>query len=338
MRPFGTAQQLARRRQRARDLLRHGQSPQQVAKRLGTTERSVRRWRQEPKQPKHKSCGRAPGRPCRLTAFQLRRLIGALKRGAYAYGYAEDYWTLNRIAHLIWDLFRVRYRQSGVWYLLHRLDWSCQKPQRRALHRDDEAIARWKRYRWPHIKRRWQALGATLVFPDESGFSLVSPLKRTWAPRGKTPIIRTSIEHNERLNLIGALRVSPRKRKVKLHLQSYHKSITGDEVIAFLKHLLRCIPGPIVMVWDKHPIHGRRKVKDFLMCHPRLHVYDFPTAAPELNPTEFVWTQVTEYTASSAPRNRMELRANVLAGVARTRRSSSRLWACIFGSDLPWKR
>ena len=151
-------------------------------------------------------------------------------------------------------------------------------------------------------------------------------------------MIRTGIEHNERLNLIGAVCVSPRKRKIKLHLQSYSESITGDEVIVFLKHLLRRIAGPIVIVWDKHPIHRRHKVKDFLGRHPRLHVYDFPTAAPELNPTEFVWTQVTEYTANSAPRNGTELRADVMAGVARTRRSPSRLWACIFASDLPWKR
>lgn len=153
MRPFGTAQQLACRRQRARDLLRRGQSPKQVAKRLGTTDRSVRRWRQEAKHSKRKSRGRVPGRPCRLTASQLRRLIRALERGAYAYGYAEDYWTLDRIAHLIWDLFRIRYRQSSIWYLLHRLGWSCQKPQRRALHRNDETIAHWKHYVWPHIKK-----------------------------------------------------------------------------------------------------------------------------------------------------------------------------------------
>jgi len=70
-----------------------------------------------------------------------------------AYGYAEDYWTLDRIAHRIWDLFRVRYRPSGVWYLLQRLGWSCQKPQRRTLQRDDEAIAHWKHYVWPHIKK-----------------------------------------------------------------------------------------------------------------------------------------------------------------------------------------
>lgn len=174
--------------------------------------------------------------------------------------------------------------------------------------------------------------------PDESGFSLVSPLKRTWAPRGHTPVIRTSLEHKERLNLIGAVCVSPRQRKIKLHLQSYWIALTGDEVIVFLKHLLHCISGPIVVVWDKHPIHGRRKVEDFLARHPRLHVYDFPTAAPELNPTEWVWAQVTEYTAGSAPHNKMELQANVMAGVTRTRRSPSRLWACVFGSDLPWQR
>ncbi len=92
------------------------------------------------------------------------------------------------------------------------------------------------------------------------------------------------------------------------------------------------------MVWDKHPTHGRRKVKVFLASHPRLHVYAFPTAAPELNPTEFVWTQITDYTAGSAPRNGKELRANVMAAVARTRRSPSRLWAAVFASDLPWKR
>ncbi len=155
MRPFGTSQQLARRRQRARDLLRHGQSPEQIARRVGATERSVRRWRQESKhsKPKTKPRRRGPGRPCRLTASQCRRLLSELARGAFHHGYAEDYWTLDRIAHVIWELFQVRYRSHSVWYLMHRLGWSCQKPQRHALHRDDEAIQHWKHYVWPHIKK-----------------------------------------------------------------------------------------------------------------------------------------------------------------------------------------
>lgn len=132
--------------------------------------------------------------------------------------------------------------------------------------------------------------------------------------------------------------MSPAQRKLKLHLQSHRQSIRGEHVILFLGHLQQVIPGPIVLVWDKHPIHRRRKVKDWLACHPRIQTYEFPTSAPELNPTEFAWTQISEYTASTAPHNGAELRRNVYAGIARTRRSQGRLWACIFGSDLPWER
>ncbi len=152
MRPIGTPQQLAERRQRALDLLRDGKSPQQAAKQVGVTERSVRRWKSEAKHPRRRA-KRKPGRPRRLTAAQLQRLERALQRGAFAFGYAEDYWTLDRMAHVIWELFQVRYQPSGVWYLLQALGWSCQKPQRRPLERDDDAIAHWQRYQWPQIKK-----------------------------------------------------------------------------------------------------------------------------------------------------------------------------------------
>jgi putative transposase len=152
MRPFGTSQQLARRRQRALDLLQQGQHLTEVAQRVGATPQSVCRWRRESLHPRAKP-KRTPGRPARLSPAQLRRLVSVLKRGAYAQGYAEDYWTLDRIAHVVWVLFRVRYRASSLWYLLERLGWSCQQPQRRSLARDDQAIAHWKRYIWPQIKK-----------------------------------------------------------------------------------------------------------------------------------------------------------------------------------------
>jgi transposase len=155
MRPFGTSKQLKKRRQRALTLLRHGQTPKQVAQRVGTTARSVRRWQQhaEHSKLKHRVNQRPPGRPSRLLPAQIRRLFRALEQGAYEYGYAEDYWSLDRITHLIWDFFRVRYHPSSVWHILQRAGWSCQKPQRRSLARDDQAIANWKHYVWPRIKK-----------------------------------------------------------------------------------------------------------------------------------------------------------------------------------------
>jgi transposase len=151
-------------------------------------------------------------------------------------------------------------------------------------------------------------------------------------------MIWTSVDHNERVNLIGGLCLTPGERKLKLYVRSYWHTITGEQIVDFLEHLLAHVSGPIVLLWDKHPIHKRRVVKVFLSRHPRLMVEWFPTAAPELNPTEGVWAQVTEYTASTAPHGKMELQGYIKAALARTRRSQRRLWACILGSDLPWRR
>lgn len=166
----------------------------------------------------------------------------------------------------------------------------------------------------------------------------MSPRKRTWAPRGETPSQYTRLDHHDRLNLIGGIGVTPARRKIRLHIQAHGHSITGEEVKRFLTHLLQQIPGPIVLVWDRHPIHRRTSVQAFIDAHPRLHVYEFPTRAPELNPAEMVWTQITEYAAGTAPHDTDELYDIVYAAIARTRRSRRRLWACIHGSDLPWKR
>lgn len=140
------------RRARGLSLLKEGKTCAQVASQVGVTTRTVYRWQQEDRAggPRER---RKAGRRCFLNRRQLQRLERALKRGAFAHGYAEDYWTLDRVAHVIWELFGVRYHPSGVWRLLRRMGWSCQKPQRQALSRDDDAIAHWKRYQWPRIKK-----------------------------------------------------------------------------------------------------------------------------------------------------------------------------------------
>jgi transposase len=179
-------------------------------------------------------------------------------------------------------------------------------------------------------------LGATLVLEDESGFSLVSPLKRTWARRGQTPVRKTSIDHHQRLNLLGALLVSPKGKSIRLCIRSYWHSLTGKEVIAFLQQILNRVSGPIILVWDRHPIHKRKMVQEFLGSHQRLQMFYFPVAAPELNPAEFIWTQATDYTAGTAPHNAKELQTNLFNAIARIRSSQKRLQSCLLGTHLDW--
>jgi hypothetical protein len=159
---------------------------------------------------------------------------------------------------------------------MQRMGWSSQKPIRQALARDDQAIDAWIETDWPRI-RKCRILHATLVLEDESGFSLVSPLKATWAPCGETPVIRTQITHHQRVNALGALLVTPGGRRMRLLSRLRCKTINGQVIRAFLVKLLRAVAGPIVLVWDNHPIHTRRLVKDFtanppgctyLPCHP----------------------------------------------------------------------
>lgn len=150
-------------------------------------------------------------------------------------------------------------------------------------------------------------MGATLAFEDESGFSLVSPLKRTWSPRGHTPVVRTLISHHKRVNAIGALLITPGGRRIRLVSQLHRKNVTGKQIVVFLTKLLRSVAGQIVLVWDNHPIHLRNIVKQFIANHDRLHVFAFPAYAPELNPAEGIWTQAKEFTAGTAPHHALRL-------------------------------
>ena len=138
--------------------------------------------------------------------------------------------------------------------------------------------------------------------------------------------------------MIGALLVTPKAHRVKLRVKLYKRNLTGEQVIDFLRQLLKQVAGPLVMVWDNAPIHTRKKVQAFIAEHPRLQVYCFPTCAPELNPVEHVWAQVNDYLSSTAPESFEHLCQLIRTAVCRTRRSQPKLWSCIYASDLPWKR
>jgi transposase len=163
MRPKGSAAVLEGRRRQALALLKEGLSLNGVARRLGCAPSSVMRWRNAVRRRGERGfrVGRSPGRPAKLTARERRQLVRLLLRGSLAEGYRTDLWTTARVAEVIQRHFGVRYHADHVGRLLHALAWSPQKPERRALQRDEAAIARWKQAAWPRIKKTPRGWGPT---------------------------------------------------------------------------------------------------------------------------------------------------------------------------------
>jgi transposase len=147
---------LEERRFRAAALLRKGLSEAEVARQLGVHRQSVNRWAKQLGEGGRRAlrkAGRAGRKPL-LQESDLRRIEEGLKRGPEALGYHTSLWTSARVADLIEKESGVRYHPGHAWRILGHLGWSCQRPTGRALERDEEASRRWKRYRWPAIKKK----------------------------------------------------------------------------------------------------------------------------------------------------------------------------------------
>ena len=155
MRPHGSASSLEKRRRHAMELWKQGLTLSEVARRVQSSVSSVHRWARTWKEKGSRGLDSkpVPGRPPKLTAQQRRRLEKRLLQGAMACGFPNELWTLKRIAILIRREFGVQYHPSHLWRVLQSCGWSCQVPERRAIQRDEEAIAHWKRHKWPAIKK-----------------------------------------------------------------------------------------------------------------------------------------------------------------------------------------
>lgn len=129
------------------------------------------------------------------------------------------------------------------------------------------------------------------MFLDESGFQLEPVVRRTYAPKGKTPV-QEAWRRKGRVSAISAVIVSPVRRRPNLYFRLLPDDANahGEDTAAFLAQLRREIRGPMTILWDQSKIHERSGVvKRYLAKHPEIVTEDFPGYAPETNPDEGVW-------------------------------------------------
>ena len=144
---------------------------------------------------------------------------------------------------------------------------------------------------WRTSGRRWSKKRATVVLIDETGLLLNPLVRRTWARVGRTPVVGGWGRHRRRVSVIGAVTVSPHARRVGFHFATQEDGyFTAAKVVAFLRHLLRHLRGPVVVVWDGGRNHQGEEVKAFLRRHKRVRLVRLPAYSPHLNPVEAVWS------------------------------------------------
>ena len=262
-------------------LKRQGWPRRDIAEALGVSPVSVSRWLARVRDGGQRAlrASPAPGRPPKLSAGQKRQIPEFLWHGAEAYGCRGQVWTCARITEVIEEELGVRYHKGHVGRLLKELRWTPQVPIRRAIQRDERAIQRWRAEAWPEILEKAREERRTLVFEDESGFYLLPGLVRTYAPAGKTPVIREKATRDH-LSVMGGM--TPEGKFYTLVRQ---EPLNGLHCIEFLTHLLRVTGRRLLVIWDGSPIHRRVAVKEFVAgSKGKVVVEQLPGYAPDLNP------------------------------------------------------
>ena len=164
-------------------------------------------------------------------------------------------------------------------------------------------------------------------------------VRRTWALRGQTPTLSHNAKRLRRVSAIGMLSVSPGRRRLGCyHLLQPDGAIDETVVVAVLKQLKRHFRRPVIVLWDRLQAHRSAYVRNYVESRAGLHLEYFPSYAPELNPVEYLWSNVKLHDlAQFCPHNLDELHAAAARVLADKRHDQQRLAGYIRHAQLPMR-
>jgi transposase len=199
-------------------------------------------------------------------------------------------WTRRMVKDLILDQFGVELSEVSVGRLLRELGLTPQRPLHRAYQQDPARVAHWLEVDYPAIQKEAKAVGATIYFGDEAGVRSDYHSGTSWAPKGKTPVVRTTGARHS-LNMVSAI-----SAQGKMRFMTVKGKLTAETFIDFLERLLKNQDKPVFLIVDGHPVHRSARVKTFVEAtEGKLKLFYLPPYSPELNPDEQVWNQLKNH-------------------------------------------
>jgi transposase len=340
MRTKGSPDELEHRRQLAVQRCLEGYPVDEVAEFLGISPRTVWRWLASfrDRGPQGLRALPAPGRPRKLTVAQEKIALRWLRGDPTEHGFTTELWTTARLAQLIEEEFGIRFNPRWLSAWLRGRGFTPQKPERIPRERDPVAIAAWLASDWPRIKKKARRQGAQIALIDESGLMMAPLPRRTWAPRGRTPLLLQAGGHRKKVSVAAALWLSPRRDHLGLYFHTLADGYFDNwYVTAFLEAMLHDLPGRFVVVWDGGTMHKGEPIRE-LEAHfgERLSLERLPPFAPVLNPVEALWSWLKYSRLNNfAPRDPAVLDDRVIAELTAVRGDQAFLRSLFHASELP---
>lgn len=172
----------------------------------------------------------------------------------------------------------------------------------------------------------------TVVFVDESGFSPVPLVRNVWAPRGQTPVLVHNLGNREKVSAVSAVTSS---RKLYFRFKE-DEAIGSEDIVTFVRLLLRHIRGHVVILWDNAQQHHAKIVTALTEKYPRLRIGFLPGYSPDFNPDEGVWNHAKKVELGNlAPRDKAELVAGARGALRRLKRRPGKIAEFWRQSELP---
>ena len=272
-----------------------------------------------------------PGRPSKLGPQQMQRLVRLItSKNPVQLHFPFALWTRSMIQELIWREFGVSLSESAVGRMLRRLGLSPQRPLFRAYQQDPQAVQLWRDEEYPAIQKLAKQEDAVIYFGDEAGVRSDYHSGTTWAPQGKTPVVRTTGSRFG-MNLISAV-----SAQGQLRFMVTPQRMTASVFVEFLRRLTHNQQRPVFLIVDNHSTHKARMVKDFVeQTQGRLRLFYLPPYSPQLNPDEWVWRHVKNHRVGrQVVTGPAQFQALVIASLRRLQKLPATIRGFFYAPDL----
>lgn len=284
---------------RAVQQVQAGQSPEEVIRALGFSRVCIYNWLARYRAGGWQGLKAQPlyGRPRKLTGERMRWIYDIVTmRNPLQFKFPFALWTREMIATLIWRQWRIRLSKASVGRLLAQMGLSPQRPLYRAFQQNPSLVERWRKEEYPAIRAKAKKIGAEIYFGDEAGVRSDFHAGTTWAPKGKTPVVRAT-GGRFGLNMISAI-----SARGLLRFMVVEGSVTANHICEFLRRLMKNASRPVFLILDGHPVHKARLVRRCVAeFKGKLEIHLLPPYSPELNPDELVWNHVKNHCVGKSP-------------------------------------